>query len=67
VKKLRHVTRGYSVVFVHGTCNFALSEYGVAGRAFFMKHREAVTFKRELLKHRMRTRVVKAVATLETM
>jgi hypothetical protein len=64
-KRITHTVEGYSVVFLFGTKFFALNNTEhVAGRAFFRRHRDAVAFKRALAEHGMKTRVVKATATL---
>lgn len=66
-----HVTRGYSTVFVmvdgeiRQKAPFTLRRDGVCGRAFFLAHRDAVAWKRELWKHcRLKSKVVPVEVTM---
>jgi hypothetical protein len=67
----RHVRRGYSTAFVmvdgkmREKAPFTLRKDGVAGRAFFLAHCDAVAWKRELWKAcRIKTKVVPVEVTM---
>jgi hypothetical protein len=69
----RYVVRGYSVAFPHllngaKRSPFTWRRDGVAGAAFFLSHREAVVWKRELSEHlRDKPKVVPVEVTMRVM